>query len=238
MKKIRSAFFWSGGKDSAYALHLCLQNPEIEISSLVCTLSEKFKRISMHGVSEELLDLQADSLGIPLMKMWMPDVATNKAYEEVLSQTYKELKSQGVEQIIFGDIFLEDLKEYRDAFLEQHHLKGYYPLWGRNTQSLAQTFISEGFQTRICCVNDAQLDDTFVGRLFDTTFINDLPAAVDHCGENGEFHSYCFDGPIFSEPIAHKLGEKVYKPLKIKTADCNKVGETRGFWYIDLIKPL
>ncbi|MFT5970597.1 MAG: hypothetical protein ACI8ZO_001111 [Flavobacteriales bacterium] len=236
MSKIKSAFFWSGGKDSALALYKCLQDPTIEIVYLVCTLSVKFKRISMHGVHEDLLDMQASSIGIPLKKMWMPETATNLAYEEVLSEMYQELKSEGVDQIVFGDIFLEDLKEYRDDFLAKHKLKGIYPLWLLDTTDLAKEFIAEGFKTRICCINDAQLNESFVGRLFDESFLKDLPEKVDTCGENGEFHTFCFEGPIFKTPIAHVVGKKVYKPLKLNTADCTKVGDTLGFWYIELLK--
>jgi uncharacterized protein (TIGR00290 family) len=236
MSKIKSAFFWSGGKDSALALHKCLQDPSLEIAYLVCTLSTKFKRISMHGVQEELLDVQADSIGIPLKKMWMPDDATNGAYEMVLSEMYQELASDGVEQIVFGDIFLEDLKQYRDDFLAKHKLIGVYPLWHQDTSELAQEFITKGFKTRICCINDALLNESFVGRLFDTSLLEDLPATVDPCGENGEFHTFCFDGPIFKYPVAHTVGDKVYKPLNLNTADCSKVGDTLGFWYIELLK--
>ncbi len=234
MKKTKAAFFWSGGKDSAYALYQCLQNPHLEIVVLVCTLSEKYKRISMHGIREELLDIQASSIGIPLMKMWMPDESTNLAYEKVLSSVYQTLRKEGIEQVVFGDIFLEDLRDYRDGFLQQHELKGHYPIWGRDSRELAQDFVELGFQTCICCVNDAYLDDSYLGRSFDSEFLHSLPASVDPCGENGEFHSFCFNGPIFGHPVEFQLGEKVYKPINLQKADCDKVGETLGFWYQEM----
>lgn len=232
MKK--AAMFWSGGKDSAFALYTMKRDhAEFEIVTLITTLNEAFKRISMHGVREELLDAQASEIGIPLHKMWVLDEPSNNAYEKVLRATYQRLKAQGVDFIIFGDIFLEDLKAYRDQLLDEFGLTGIYPLWKKNTGTIINEFLAAGFRTCTCCISTKYLDKSWAGKIIDERFVADLPTSVDPCGENGEFHTFCFEGPIYAHPIRIVTGENRYHPLTIAQSDSNS--EEIGFWYSDLI---
>lgn len=234
MKK--AIFCWSGGKDSSFALYKILQGKEYEVTTLFTTVNENFKRVSMHGVREELIEEQAKSIGIPLSIMYVK-LGNNEEYEEKMEAFMLEQKQKGVEYVIFGDIFLEDLREYRDNNLAKVGMKGIYPLWKMDTTQLANDFIALGFKTVLCCTNDAYLGEKEVGSLFDLNFLNNLPANVDPCGENGEFHSFCYEGPIFKTPIKIEAKEKIYRPLEIKV-DSNhpviKESKTLGFWFCEL----
>jgi uncharacterized protein (TIGR00290 family) len=227
----KAALFWSGGKDSAFALYTVLQQQQYEIVTLVTTLNSRHERISMHGVRESMLDLQAAALQLPLLKMWVPDIPSNEVYEQVLLATYAGLKKAGITTIIFGDIFLEDLRQYREAQLQQAGLQAYFPLWQQPTPALANRFITTGFKTITCCISTAYVTKAQLGKLFDAAFLAALPPGTDPCGENGEFHTFCFDGPIFSQPVLFTTGEEKYVPLVVQTETTAK--ET-GFWYIDL----
>ncbi len=231
MKK--AVLFWSGGKDSAFALHRVRQlDPTLTIVRLVTTLNDEFKRISMHGVREELLDQQAESIGLPLQKMWVPFAPDNTAYESALGRVLTGIAEEGISHVVFGDIFLEDLKQYRDNILAEHGLTGVYPLWKTSTNALISDFLSEGFRTVLCCIQSTSLDESWLGREIDADFVEKLPFGVDFCGENGEFHTFCFDGPIFAEPLAIKAGEKVFRPLTVVRNSGDVAPE--GFWFIDL----
>ncbi|UKJ06287.1 diphthine--ammonia ligase [Solitalea lacus] len=233
MIKTKAALFWSGGKDSAFSLYKILNDhPQIELSCLVTTINEEYKRISMHGVREDLLDQQAQSIGIPLKKMYVPATCTNEDYETVLLGLFKQLKQEGITTIIYGDIFLDDLKIYREKLLEKADLQGCFPLWKKNTSTLVKDFIDKGFRTIICCVKSELLNKEQSGKEIDTTYINSLPETVDPCGENGEFHSFCFDGPIFTKPINFEIGETIFKPYSTKTTEGTF---QHGFWFTDLI---
>jgi uncharacterized protein (TIGR00290 family) len=227
----KAALFWSGGKDSAFALYTVLQQQQYEIVTLVTTLNSRYQRISMHGVRESLLDQQAAALQLPLLKMWVADIPSNKVYEQVLLATYAGLKQAGISTVVFGDIFLEDLRLYREAQLQQAGLKAYFPLWQQPTLPLIQRFIATGFQTITCCISTASITKAQLGQVIDETFLAGLPPGTDACGENGEFHTFCFDGPIFSQPVLFTTGEEKYVPLEIHTETSSQ--ET-GFWYIDL----
>ncbi|MCE3258895.1 MAG: ATP-binding protein [Bacteroidetes bacterium] len=236
------AFFnWSGGKDSALALYELKQNPDYEITSLLTSVSSQYQRISMHGVRSELLDLQAESIGLPLIKMMIPENPTMEVYEKVMSETLIELKKQGVTHSVFGDIFLDDLRRYREAKLSELGLKGLFPLWQRPTKELIHEFIDLGFKTITTCVNEKYLDKSFAGRIIDRDFLKDLPANVDPCGENGEFHTFVFEGPIFKKSIPFQVGEIVYRkynnPNQDKNGDVCKTDDpfATGFWYCDLL---
>jgi uncharacterized protein (TIGR00290 family) len=253
-KKEKAVFCWSGGKDSALALYEVLQDKTYEVKYLLTTLNENFRRISMHGVREELLEKQAQAIGIPLMKMYVKE-GSNDEYERNMEAFLLRAKAEGINHVIFGDIFLEDLRAYREKNMEKVGMKAVFPLWKRNTKDLIEHFLSLHFQTVTCCVNDAYLGEDKVGTAIDAAFVHSLPANVDPCGENGEFHSFCFAGPIFKEEIPFQLGEKVYKPLELKKADSvcpsekqkQKQNEseneneemtrpvTKGFWFCDLI---
>ena len=227
-----AALFWSGGKDCAFALHRVLEEKKFHVKTLVTTLNEKFGRISMHGVREELLDRQAEALQLPLFKMWVKDVPANESYEEELLRVYARLKEQEISVIIFGDIFLEDLRAYREKLLSRAGLRGHYPLWGRNTAELIWEILGAGFRTITCCISTSHLDRTWLGREIDTTFIDELPSEVDPCGENGEFHTFCFAGPVFNQQIKFEKGVEEYRPLHIRST--NEKNEV-GFWYLDLV---
>lgn len=241
MKK--ALFNWSSGKDSALALYKILQNPEFKIEYLLTSVNQQFKRISMHGVRVELLQQQAESIGIPLEIMEIPEMPTMEVYESVMQQTLEKLKNKEISYSVFGDIFLEDLRQYREDKLATMGFEGVFPIWRIPTKELIQEFISLGFQTVVVCVNERYLDKSFVGRMIDQQFIDDLPENVDVCGENGEFHTFCFDGPIFQKPIDFELGEIVYRKYEKPKTDssntaCDADDSTAydyGFWYCDLI---
>jgi len=240
----KALFNWSSGKDSALALYKILRNPDYTIECLLTSVNQQYQRISMHGVRVELLEAQAKSIGLPLKIMQIPEMPTMEVYENVMSETLQEFKKQGITHSVFGDIFLEDLRKYREDKLAQIGFEGIFPLWKIPTPDLIQEFISLGFKTIVVCVNERYLDKSFVGRIIDQDFINNLPENVDVCGENGEFHTFTFDGPLFSNPINFEIGELVYRKYEIPknenssdTACDTNTSEAFdfGFWYCDLI---
>lgn len=239
--KPKAIFNWSSGKDSALALYKTLQANEFEICSLVTSVNTHYNRISMHGVRTELLEKQAESLKLPLHKMEIPEMPSMEIYEEIMKKTLEGFKNEGVTHSIFGDIFLEDLRKYREDKLQAINFKGVFPLWKIKTQKLMDEFLDLGFKTIVTCVNEKYLDKSFAGRIIDKTFIRELPKNVDVCGENGEFHTFTFDGPIFSKPIEFEIGEIVHRKYeKPKATVSNSACDTDdtafdyGFWYCDL----
>jgi uncharacterized protein (TIGR00290 family) len=240
--KPKAFFNWSSGKDSALALYKTLQNNSFEISCLLTSVNTHFQRISMHGVRVSLLEQQVESIGLPLIKMEIPEMPTMEIYENVMRSALEKLKEEGITHSIFGDIFLEDLRKYREDQLAKIGFQGVFPLWKMDTKKLIQEFLDLGFQTIVVCVNEQFLTKDFVGRVIDKQFIADLPENVDACGENGEFHTFTFDGPIFSKPIDFEIGEIVYKKYEKPKSDaqnevCNPGDDEihYGFWYCDLI---
>ncbi len=238
MKEIQKAIFcWSGGKDSSYCLHKVLTEQLFDVKYLLTTVNSKFNRISMHGVREELLDVQAESIGIPLLKVKVSE-GTNDEYEKQMETVLLKAKAEGINNVIFGDIFLEDLRKYREANLAKLGMKGVFPLWKMDTTKLINDFAVQKFKSVACCVNDGYLGEEWAGREIDKSFIQQLPAIVDPCGENGEFHTFCYDGPVFKKKIGFTVGEKVYKPLEIKTEKACALPSnvtTKGFWFCDLL---
>lgn len=238
-EKLKCIFNWSGGKDSALALYHCLQNPDIEIRYLVTTVNDALNRISMHGVRQELLVLQAEQIGIPLYEIRLPEMPGMAEYDNAMRIHMKKFRLEGITHAIFGDIFLEDLKKYRDERLAEVDMTGIYPLWKRDSHELINEFLSLGFGTVIACTQ-ARLRDC-VGQEITHDLIKSLPADVDVCGENGEFHTFVFKGPIFSSAINYKTGEKVFKEYTApKNADdtcfsSDPVKTISGFWYCDLL---
>ncbi len=228
----KAIFCWSGGKDATYALHLTLLEQKFEVSYLLTTLNEEYKRVSMHGVREELLDLQAQSIGLPLLKVFVNE-GTNLEYENKMKETLLLKKKEGITYIIFGDIFLEELREYREKSMSAIGITCIFPLWKRNTNVILNKFIKAGFRSLLCCVNDGYLNETWLGRELDSKFSVQLPGEVDPCGENGEYHTFCYDGPLFKNKINFNLGEHIYKELYVNTSE--NLGNMRGFWFIDLI---
>lgn len=234
--KPKAIFSWSGGKDSAYCLNKVLSENLFDIKYLLTSINYNFKRISMHEVREELLNAQAESIGIPLLKVWVKE-GTNAEYEKQMESILLKAKADGIEYVIFGDIFLEDLRIYRENNLAKVGMKGIFPLWKMDTTYLINDFLIKKFKTITCCVNDGYLNEDWVGRKINKSFIEQLPVIVDPCGENGEYHTFCYDGPLFKKKILFSVGEKLYKPLEIKTTDddvCTSNTVTKGFWFIDL----
>ena len=231
--KTKAIFCWSGGKDSSLALYRILQSEDWDIRYLLCTLNGEHRRISIHGVREALIDAQALSIGIPLMKVFTYE-ASNAEYEKQMEAALLSVKAEGIKHVIFGDIFLEDLRVYRENNLAKVGMTAIFPLWKNDTKQLINEFIAEGFKTVTCCVNDAFLGEEHVGKEIDIDFINALPVNVDPCGENGEFHTFCFDGPIFKNPITFTKAKKVYKGMILQEHNSPK-SQTKGFWYCELI---
>ena len=241
--KEKAIFNWSGGKDSAFCLYKILQQEQYEVMCLLTSVNEQYQRVSMHGVRVELLERQAESIGLPLIKLQMPEMPTMEIYESIMETALKDLKSKGATTSIFGDIFLEDLRQYREDKLRMLDLKGIFPLWKISTTQLIHDFIDAGFRSIITCVNEKYLDKSFAGRMIDKEFLNDLPPGVDPCGEHGEFHTFVFGGPIFREPIAFEKGEIVYRKYSPEkgndsSSDSDKDNGNpfdNGFCYCDLL---
>ena len=202
-------FCWSGGKDSAIALYTLLQQKQFQVVALLTTVTEGYDRIAMHGVRRELLARQADSLRLPLHEVCIPPQCVNPIYEARMEEALRHFYNQGVRQVAFGDIFLEDLRAYREKNLARINMTALFPLWKRDTRELIECFHAQRFRAIAACIDTKVLDPSFAGRELDASFFHDLPPAADPCGENGEFHTFVFDGPIFHSPIPVRTGEVV-----------------------------
>ena len=198
---------WSGGKDSALALFELRQSVEYEVVALLTTLTRDFERISMHGVRRELLHRQAQAMALPVDEVWISQGASNAEYEARMGEQLSKYRARHIARVAFGDIFLEDLRLYREQNLARLGLEALFPIWKRDTGELIESFLTRGFRSITCCIDTSKLDDSFVGREIDRRFLSELPAGVDPCGENGEFHSYTFAGPLFDGEISVRTGE-------------------------------
>ncbi len=236
---MKALLSWSGGKDSALALREARLRGDVQVVGLLTTFSAEFDRVSMHGVRRSLLEAQALALDLPLEKVFLPTLPpdgpcpssparaapgftvfpSNNAYEEKVLEAFQRARDQGVEAIVSGDIFLEDLRAYRERLLSAAGLEGIFPLWKRHTGELMRDFIASGFRAIVVCVDSRKLDGSWAGRLLDQAFLRDLPPEVDPCGENGEFHTFVFDGPGFRNPVPFLVGETVSR---------------EPFWFCDL----
>ncbi len=215
---------WSGGKDSSLCLYEILNNEKysnFEIKALLTTLTIKYDRISMHGVRQELLIAQSRSLEIPVEEVWIPSKATNEIYQiEMVKSLTKCKEKERTSNIIFGDLFLEDIRAYREKFLGSNGFRCVFPIWGKNTKELARFFIESRFKAIICTIDPKKLDPSFCGRDYDKQFLTEIPESVDPCGENGEFHTFVYDGPIFKSKIDIRVGDIV---------------ERDGFYFADIV---
>lgn len=211
---------WSSGKDSAWALHRLRQNPAVTVTALVTTVNATFDRVAMHAVRSELLRRQADAAGLPLKTIQIPWPCSNAEYENAVRPVVEEAVASEVTGMAFGDLFLEDVRAYRERMLAGTGLTALFPLWGRPTAELAQEMVANGLQARLTCVDPRVLPAAFAGRAFDAELLSDLPAGVDPCGERGEFHTFVTDGPMFRQPVRCAPGEIV---------------ERDGFVYADLL---
>jgi len=200
---------WSSGKDAAWTLHRLKQMPGIELQGLFTTVNETFDRVAMHGVRRELLEAQALCAGLPLHVIHLPWPCSNEIYEKIMGAFIEKALAAGVEAMAFGDLFLEDVRDYRIKQLEGTGITPLFPLWHLPTKALARKMIAEGMRAHIACVDPNQIDARFSGRRFDLAFLEELPESADPCGENGEFHTFVDDGPMFAQPVAVKLGETV-----------------------------
>jgi uncharacterized protein (TIGR00290 family) len=205
---------WSGGKDSAMALHALRQDSSVEVVSLLTTVASEYRRISHHGVRVELLERQAAAAELPLHIIELPTSATNDLYEAAMERAMRHFLERGVRHVAFGDIFLEDLRRYRERNLAQVGMEALFPLWGTDTRALMERFLALGFQATLVCVDGQKLSRDFAGRALDASLLMDLPAGVDPCGENGEYHSFVHAGPIFEEPLSIQAGEVVTRDTR------------------------
>ena len=212
---------WSGGKDCALALHELLRTGDFEILALLTTITKDYKRVSMHGVRTALIDLQGKALGLPVEKVHLTNSSSNEEYEERLTKTLTRYKGEGVRSVVFGDLFLDEVRKYREKNLTRIAMEAVFPLWGRDTNVIAQQFVNSTFKAVITCVDSRALDKTFIGRSIDKQFLSALPTSVDCCGENGEYHSFVYDGPIFNQRISHKTGQVILRDNR--------------FYYLDLM---
>jgi len=210
---------WSGGKDSALTLYELNETENYEIAALLTTVTQDYDRISMHGVRRSLLERQAKSLGLPLEKVFISKDTSNQEYESKIQEVLVKYLTAGVGSVVFGDIFLEDLRRHREDNLSKVGMEAIFPIWKRDTAELAHTFVALGFKAVITCIDSNALDKIFVGRAFDERFLSQLPSTVDPCGENGEFHSFVYDGPGFEEKILHTIGEVVLRENRFYYCD-------------------
>jgi uncharacterized protein (TIGR00290 family) len=200
---------WSSGKDSAWMLHVLKQDPSVEIGGLLTTMNEQFDRVAMHAVRRRLLEAQADAAGVPLRTVQLPWPCTNEQYEERMRVAVAQAVAEGFTHVAFGDLFLEDVRKYREQKLAGTGLAPLFPIWGIPTDALADLMVDSGLRSVLTCINPKHLDRSFAGRQFNRELLDDLPAGVDKCGERGEFHSFAWDGPMFNRPVAIEVGEVV-----------------------------
>ena len=212
-------FAWSSGKDSALALYELRQSDRWEVTALLTTVTEGYERVSMHGVREALLDEQAAAMGLALHKVRIPIGSSMDEYETRMRAMLEQFAAEGVATVAFGDIFLEDLRKQREAKLSRADMKGLFPIWKRDTSVLARQFIDLGFKAVITCVDTQMLDGAFAGSDYDEGLLDRLPASVDPCGENGEFHTFVYDGPLFERPVAVRKGEVVLRDNRFSFCD-------------------
>tara|TARA_B100001059_G_C17809461_1_gene571352 strand:- start:708 stop:1433 length:726 start_codon:yes stop_codon:yes gene_type:complete len=235
----KTYFNWSTGKDSALALYYLQQDETYSVQQLITTVNTHFNRVTMHGLRLELLTAQTEALNIKSSLIELPEMPSMDTYEDIMLKAVTALKDDNFTHSAFGDIYLEDLKVYRENQLATQNIKTVFPLWKRDTKQLLTEFLALGFKTIVVCANSKYFDQDFVGTIIDENFIDNLPDGVDPCGENGEFHTFCFDGPIFKNPIPFTIGDKVYREYNAPKTDNNSVcksdAETYGVWYCDLI---
>ncbi len=232
MQSFKTYFNWSTGKDSAMALYQLLQDKQYKVDCLVTTVNSHYNRVSMHGLRTELLKRQCDALELPYTQIDLPETPSMEQYEALMIREITALKSQGFTHSAFGDIFLEDLRDYREKQLSKMHITPVFPLWKKDTAQLMSQFLKLGFKAVIVCAHAKYFNEDFVGREVNQQLIDSLPGNVDPCGENGEFHTFCYDGPIFKQAVAFNKGITVYR--EYPNPDNQGKGNKEGFWYCDL----
>ncbi len=204
---MKTLLSWSSGKDSAWALHVLRRSRDVDVVGLVTTVNEAFERVAMHAVRAALVERQAEAVGLPLWRVPIPHPCSNAQYEAASAAMLGRAGARGVAALAFGDLFLEDVRRYREAQLESSGVMPLFPIWGLETRALAREMVDAGLRARITCVDPTQLDASFAGREFDAALLADLPASVDACGERGEFHTFAWDGPTFAQPVPIRVGK-------------------------------
>ena len=231
--KIKTVLNWSSGKDAALAFHLLQNDPAYTVTHLLTTVNEEHSRIVMHGVREELLDAQAERIGLPLKKISLPASPQDDIYKQAMTHALGALKTEGVSTAAFGDIFLEDLKTYREQQLQAVGFNALFPLWKKDTREIVERVEDAGIGAMIVCVNEKYLGKEFLGRKIDRSFLADLPPGVDPCGENGEFHTFVYNAPYFYHPIPIAKGDVTYR--QYMPADNDKDKWNTGFYFLDIL---
>lgn len=234
LKRLKTYFNWSSGKDAALALYYLRQQKKYNLDRLLTCVNGFHNRVSMHGLRRELLLLQVESVGLPLKMIELSEQPNMAEYDHIMHEAIHSLKTEGYSDCGFGDIFLEDLRIYRENQLKPHKITPHFPLWKKDTKSLVKNFIRLGFKAIIICVDARVLEKSFLGREIDNDFLNALPPNVDPCGENGEFHTFCYAGPIFKKSISFKIGEFVHRTYK-SPQNSSGNNANQGFWFCDLI---
>ncbi len=234
--KIPAIISWSGGKDSAYALYKVMEQGLYDVKYLLSTFNGNTNTLATHAVSEALMEAQAIQTGISLWKVYVYET-NNEAYEQPMKEAFLKAREAGIYHIIYGDIFLEDLRQYREEKLKELNMHAVFPLWKMDTKELLNDFVLKGFKAITCCVDNSKLDKTWAGKIINRDFINELPAAADACGENGEYHSFCTDAPFFKKALKIKTGAVTHQSLALNLANASPgsaPSDTKSFWYCDL----
>lgn len=236
---------WSGGKDAVLCLKRMVADDMATVECLLTVASEEYCRSSQHGVRIELVEEQARRLGLPLHTVWLPPAASLETYNRYMDDALTNIAARGIDTAAYGDVFLEDLRTFRERRLTRLGMTGRFPLWQQPTDKVARSFLDAGFRAVVVCVNAQKLDRNFVGRPFDHTFLDALPDGVDPCGEHGEFHTFVYDGPLFSDPVPIERGKVVYRTYETRTeedpngrAPCTPgtgALDEPGFWYCDVV---
>jgi len=209
-EKERVLLSWSGGKDSAFALHEMRKSQEFEIVALLTAITENDERVTMHRVNRDVLEAQARAVDLPLDIVVLPQVCNNCEYTERMYAALRRHQAHGIRLVAFGDLFLDDIRDFREEYLEAIGMEAHFPLWHRDTKELAYAFVNQKFKAVVTCVDSEMLPSSYAGRAYDRAFLADLPLNVDPCGENGEFHTFVYDGPVFNQPLPLKLGEQTH----------------------------
>lgn len=231
-KRPKAVFNWSGGKDSALALYKALQSEQYEIVSLLTTVNRENRRSSMHGIPLTLLERQAESIGLPLRTVDLTPDGTMENYEQAMARATAHFREAGADRFLFGDIFLHDVRSYREKQLAPYGITVVEPLWGKTSEEIMQEFLASGLQTVVVTTTADRLDRGFIGRRIDEAFVRDLPPGVDVCGENGEYHTFCYAGGMFRTPVPFSLGEPLQRTYPVKLDD-GTVKEY-AYWFADL----
>ncbi len=228
---------WSSGKDSAWALHVLLQRGEVDVVGLLTTINQVANRVAMHAVRSRLLEAQAEALHLPLLKVPLPSPCSNREYELAMTQAVSQAQADGITKIAFGDLFLEDVRRYREERMASTSIRPIFPIWGLDTTELAHSMVEAGLRAHVTCVGPKQLDPSFAGRTYDSQFLSDLPSGIDPCGENGEFHTFAYKGPMFTSEIPITPGPVierdgfVFADVTLRDEDGDRQAkESRGYF--------